>query len=130
MNIFAQPNSWADRKLLAIKAAGQSKTKPFVFMTSCVDALGPDVNEMCDNAQEITLRTLRRYCDTLTFEKELDYHRDSRQGLVLIKDWGVRYWKSTYQGCPCYYIDHSGIEYIWVDKKLWQPKIVKPDLEV
>ena len=36
-----------------------------------------------------------------------------RGGLRLKDDWHVGYFKSTYDGKPCYYIDHSRIEYIF-----------------
>ena len=119
MNKLIPPPGWAGQTLNNLKARGQSKDKEYVFLTSCIDAEGEDINAMADSAGEVTLRTLRKYCDTLEFEQELGYHRHRHGGLILKNDWHVSYWKGTYRGCPCYYIDHSRIEYIWVKRSAW-----------
>jgi hypothetical protein len=127
MNKFTPPESWADRKLASLKARGQSKDREYVFLTSCISARGEDIDAMTDGASDIetTYAEMAKHCDLSRFEAELGYGEDT--GLELKNDWHVSYWKSTYRGCPCYYLDHSRIEYIWVKTADW-PLSMKREL--
>lgn len=85
----------------------------FVFITDCVHSDGPSINAMVDEAREVTLRTFRKRCDTLDWERLLGYERAGRGGLPLSRDWHVAYYKSRYRGMPCYYAVWSAIEHIF-----------------
>ena len=59
-----------------------------------------------------------------------DYDWSSRpRDLTMKNDYAVSYYRSTFDGKPCYYIKHSGIEYVFCDTdfepKLFQPKSFK-----
>ncbi len=88
--------------------------KLFKYETCCVNAKGKDIQVMVEQNRDITYRTFFKYVsldDVLeVFE---GYVKDSRKGLTLKNDWAVSYSKSLYQGRPCYYINHSMIEYIF-----------------
>ena len=72
---------------------------------------------MVDQAVEVSYGTVLRHCtDLLQWAGEMGYDRRSNQGLTLKNDWHVSYHKSRYQGYRCYYVCHSGIEYIWVEE--------------
>lgn len=79
---------------------------------------------MTENAQTVTWETFRRHVpihevmgcfpyysyrgednNPVTKEQTIGYH--------IKDDWAVGFWRSEYRGKPCYYITHSGIEYIW-----------------
>jgi len=77
------------------------------FITSCVEARGSDINEMTEQAIDVSYRTMLRHCDGL-----LERRKD--QGLTLAEDWHVSYCRSKYRGKRCYYVVHSSIEYIWI----------------
>jgi len=44
---------------------------------------------------------------------EVEAYQAQRADLKLRDDWAVHFHKSTYEGRPCYYMDHSRIEYIF-----------------
>lgn len=81
----------------------------YTYLTCCVNAEGEKINDMVDKAQEVTLRTMKKRCDITELEEHLGYGKHFR----LNKDWHVRYYKSTYDGKKCYFMDHSCIEYIF-----------------
>lgn len=86
----------------------------FVFETTCVASTAELINAMTEKAKQVTYRTMLKHCpDLLEFAEGLGYGRRSPD-LTLKKDWGVSFWKSTYDGRPCYYFCWSMIEHIWV----------------
>jgi hypothetical protein len=83
------------------------------FHTNCICANGNSINEMKDNARNITYRTFLSHVDTENFkeiEKNLGYDRYLR----LKNDWHVSFHKSKYRSKPCVYFSWSGIEYIFI----------------
>lgn len=87
------------------------------YLTCCVGLAMRDVgalNAMTEAAQEVTLATFRRRCDTRAWEAHMGYER-SRHGLALSRDWHVTYHRSQWKGRRCYYARHSAIEYIFCD---------------
>ena len=96
-----------------------TRGKPFQFETCCVNAKGDDIYEMVERSRNITYRTFFKHIlldEVLSIFAGIGYARDSRSGLTLKRDWGVFYAKSRYQGRPCYYLSHSGIEYVFVER--------------
>lgn len=91
-------------------------TKAYEYHTSCVHSQGDWINDMVDQAEEVTLQTVRRHCVGVEdWAGSMKYDTGGeRGGLRLKDDWHVTYHKSQYRGLPCYYIQHSGIEHIWV----------------
>ena len=87
------------------------------YLTCCVNSTAKLIDDMTDQAREITYRTARRNISRKAFtdfEKWMTYDTGGeRGGLRLKDDWHVTYHKSRYKGIPCYYIQHSGIEYIF-----------------
>ena len=87
------------------------------YYTNCVSSTARLINDMRDTARDVTYRTVLRHCHGLLgWAKEMGYELRSNQGLTLKDDWHVSYHKSTYAGLPCYYVRHSAIEYIWVNR--------------
>ena len=43
----------------------------------------------------------------------MGYATGNQTGLRLVDDYAVHFYRSRYNGVPCYYIDHSSIEHIW-----------------
>jgi hypothetical protein len=83
--------------------------KPFKLFTTCVQSTARLIDEMVDNAQEVTYSTVAKHCD-LSYFTEM-YHGCPE--LSLATDYAVSFYKSTYQGKPCYYVDHSCIEHVY-----------------
>lgn len=91
--------------------------KRYRFETTCVTARGKDILRMRELAETVTYRTFLSHCfDVLPYARGLGYARAVHQGsgITLKRDWHVDYYRSLYQGRPCYYLVHSGIEHIWV----------------
>jgi hypothetical protein len=87
----------------------------FVYYMSCIDANGEAIQQMQDEATDVSLFTIRKHCEGVRdWERSMQYESDKRNGLTLREDWHVGYGKSRYRGVPCYFIQHSRIEYIWV----------------
>jgi hypothetical protein len=96
----------------------KKKKDSYSFYNNCVGWDSSDMDgltEVIDNAQEVTLKTFLQY---VTMEKILElfpfYAKTKAQGLTLANDWAVRFFRSTYRGKKCYYIQHSAIEYVFL----------------
>ena len=91
--------------------------RPYQYLTCCVNSTGPKIHAMVDAAREVTLRTLRRHVSTEELKGVFGFYTwGVGPGLHLKNDWAVSYHKSTYDGQPCYYVDHSSIEYIFTQE--------------
>lgn len=91
--------------------------KPYVYLTCCVDSTADKITDMVNAAVDVTYNTFRRRCDPQTCDVLRHYERDSRKGLTLKNDSMVTYHASYYAGVPCYFVQHSRIEFIWVRRE-------------
>jgi len=88
----------------------------------CVEAPAEPLTEMIDNAREITLRTFRKHVDRASFldlQRQLGYSTGSQKGLHISRDYHVRFYVSKYKGQPCYYINWSAIEHVFMAERGW-----------
>ena len=118
-------NNWAERQLALLKAEPQSKTHTYLFLTSCVETSSQETNDMRDQAEEVTYEEMASACDLTGFKKVFGYGPEADDACELENDLHVSYWRSSYRGCPCYYLSHSSIEYIWVDQYAWVPEVIR-----
>jgi hypothetical protein len=89
--------------------------RKFQYLTNCVGSDGPSITAMQEQSREVTRKTFQRHVEGLSeIEQRFGYFQHPSQGLTMKNDWHVRYYKSVYRGRPCYYFDHSRIEYIFV----------------
>lgn len=92
----------------------------YQFITNCVSANGDDINEMCDMAssRELTGPYFMKQLGAggngyaIAAANMIGYESVKQ----LLDDWHVRFHSSHYQGLPCLYIVHSGIEYVYLDQ--------------
>jgi hypothetical protein len=90
------------------------------YLTSCVNlsrADVPDLHAMIDSARAVTYGTFRKNVGAEEMDdwaSGMGYAVGSGRGLRLGGDWHVRFCKSKWKGRKCYYIVHSGTEYIWI----------------
>lgn len=89
------------------------------FHISCVHANGDDIHSMVERGRDISHTTFKRRCEWEPIAQALGYAtgkptRQNRDLLRLENDWCVRFYKSLYQGEPCYYMVHSAIEYVFI----------------
>lgn len=99
----------------------------YEYVGCCVDLKGRDISEMCDGATEVSYKTIRKRLGKalMKFAASMGYETrpgGSRRGIFLSNDCYVRYYKSRYKGKPCYYIDHSRVEYVFIKKQTKKEK--------
>jgi len=90
----------------------------YYFVTDCVSAKGDDITEMVDEAEDVTWEEFNRHVSNdeirLVMGDFYDYDdQDNNAGLKFQDDPYVSFHKSVYRGRPCYYFDHSAIEYVF-----------------
>lgn len=90
----------------------------FQLVTTCVQVPPEEVHhlfEMMERARPVSISTFRRHTDWRPVAKSLGYavgrHSD---GIRMEKDYHLGFYRSTWKGKPCYYMDHSRIEHVFV----------------
>jgi hypothetical protein len=100
--------------------------KSFHYLYNCVNSNdGEGISGMVEIAKQITWKTflrnipieeVRQIFPTYSYRGET--HNSITGELTapfhIKDDWAVSFHSSTYRGRRCYYIQHSGIEYIWI----------------
>lgn len=120
------PNSWADRKAAELITSVKPDGEKFVYIGCCMNMKGEDVQDMIDsdkwedkNTEEqkaLMLKEIKERCsNVMEWAKTMGYVENSEDGLTLENDWSLSYGKGYIKGVLCYWIDHSRIEYVWVD---------------
>jgi len=89
----------------------------FEYTTSCVESTGPAINGMTAAAREVSFRTFAARCNWRPWAKSVGYSIGAEPGLKLKDDFLPAYFKSTYQGKPCYYVVWSAIECIFTARR-------------
>lgn len=81
------------------------------YETCCVESTGKLITDMVERAREIKIATFKRNCDWRPLAERLGYIQGSLPRLE--DDYHVRFFKSRFDGRPCYYMVHSAIEYVF-----------------
>lgn len=89
----------------------------YQFATTCINAHGPDIENMKDNARQITYRTFVRHVPLPNVKAALEQAGLFTSKPPLREDHHVRFYKGKYQGKPCVFLDHSSIEFVWTQKE-------------
>jgi hypothetical protein len=125
-NLMKIPNSWADRKAVELIVAVEPEEDKFVYMGCCMNMEGATVQSMVDsdkwenkNTEEnraLELKEIKEKCsNVMAWARTMGYVENPEEGLTLENDWSLSYGKGDINGVWCYWIDHSRIEYVWVD---------------
>ncbi len=94
------------------------ETQKYIFHTNCVNSTAEWIDDMVDVSKDVSYKEFVKNCvidwdaSPYTVYNTPDGSRD--EGLELEKDWSVSWNKSYYRGVPCYYMDHSRIEWIYI----------------
>jgi len=88
------------------------------YVGNCTDGTTePHLEDMMDKAKQITFRTFAKAVGLDSIRAIFgDYQWGRGKDLRMKNDPYVTYYRSVYNGKPCYYVRHSGIEYIFVDE--------------
>lgn len=89
------------------------------YIGCCVDLEDYDIIDMLedDSNTEITYDQFMTYIDKneiIELFPQYDWS-SSPKSLTLKKDWSVKFYKSFYRDLPCVYMDHSAIEYVFIE---------------
>ena len=86
------------------------------FVGNCVGRhTEPFLEDMMDNAVEVSYRTLVNAVGLDEIKELFPDYAWGQRGLQLRDDANVAYFRSVYDGKKCYYVQHSRIEYIFVE---------------
>lgn len=73
----------------------------------------PDLHAMTEAARSVSFATFAKHCDWQDVARALGYAIGAERGLHMKADYCVSWYRSTWRGKPCYYMDHSRIEHIF-----------------
>lgn len=85
------------------------------------------LEELVNNTRDITYGTLRKRCVQLDYWAELMGYDGQ---LRLPDDYHVGFHKSRYDGQVAYYVQHSGIEHIWLPRKYVECQKNKLEMQI
>lgn len=89
----------------------------YAWLQTCVGADYWEIHKMQDAAVEIDYDTVVEAVGLEELKRFFpDYGWDGGGDLRLQDDWHVSYRRSVYRGYSCVYVEHSGIEYIWIEE--------------
>lgn len=66
---------------------------------------------------EVSAETFFRHVSLKDVSRMLGYAYGCEHGLHLKNDYAVRYYRSRWQGAPCYHMDWSAIDHIFADPR-------------
>jgi len=94
------------------------------YYTCCVNWPREDVPALCDmieRGRHISRRTFLKHVDRndrIELERAFGYAPHcSDSALTIARDWAVSYERSTLHGQTVYFLNHSGIEYVFAEQK-------------
>lgn len=96
-----------------------TRARSFTYWKSCAQVTPSEVaslDRMTQIGTQVTYRTFRRHVVGHSLDLWALSHRylkDPRHGLTLKRDWHVAYFRSAWEGVPCYYLVWSAYEMIW-----------------
>ena len=89
------------------------------YLICCVESTAELIHSLCDSAEEIEFEEFAKNCEELqewAISKGYEGLRTGdSEGLNLQDDWHVTYNRGLYDGESCYFLQWSGIEFIWTD---------------
>ena len=88
----------------------------YTYETSCVNSTAEAISKMIERAQIISYDTFARKVDIRDLMRLFPFCTwgpGKKNGLRLKDDWSISCYRSVFLGRPCYYIDHSSVEYVF-----------------
>lgn len=90
----------------------------FAYLGCCIYLDRDSVGVMVEDAIDLTSRVFRERIGEENYAKlsnHLGYSFVDEGVLTLASDWHVSFHRSQYESQPCYYCNHSAIEYVFVE---------------
>jgi len=94
--------------------AGARFAGRYEYVTSCIGSCYEDMRDLLDasDTEHVSRSTFARAVGLEAWRQlkdDLGYDRD----FPISRDWHVDYMRGFYRGVACYFLRHSGIEYIY-----------------
>ena len=86
----------------------------YEYLTCCVHSTAESIVNMVEQAVKITFEEFASFVEPSSFKRFLD-NLGYDTHLKIENDWGVRFYRSVFDNQKCVYIDHSAIEYVFVE---------------
>lgn len=93
--------------------------RSFHYLTNCTESSGSKIRAMTDSARQITYETFIQHVPVSELKELFPWYTwdGVDGGLYLKNDYAASFWKGTYDGKPCYYVEQSCIEYVFTEVK-------------
>jgi hypothetical protein len=112
---------WLRRFAPSVKSVPKTNGR-YLYVHSCVESSQEDIHALKRSEKKVSLGTFRKAIGLEAWHelvKNLGYRRG---GVSIAKDWAVDFCRGVYRGVPCFFLRHSGIEYIFTkDGKMESP---------
>jgi hypothetical protein len=97
-------------------------TDKFKLAIRCVDAPQNEVehlNDLYNYDREITFKTFAKHVDWKPIAEQMGYvtTKGKQEGLRLVHDYCVKFYKSVWKGTPCYHMDHSSVDFVFLKQE-------------
>lgn len=111
-------------------------SKPYVYLLSCPDVPwwpidvyhGELIDQLQESSSPVRYETMKQHCEGLDEWLLWIGIVDTTRGLAKLFreiDW-IDFRKGVYDGMPCYFVDWSAIEFIWVRKDVLKKRRIVP----
>lgn len=113
--------SESQRELVVFDPAVVRSVRPHLtyrYETCCVESMAELIDALTDDdvAVELDHDEFAAAVEGLDeWAVSKGYDLDPEEGLTLAQDWHVSYYQSVYDGRPCFFLQWSGIEFIWTE---------------
>jgi hypothetical protein len=92
--------------------------KAFDLTVRCVDVPSHQVHKLealYDRDRPIQFRTFARHVYWQQLARQMGYVIGASCGLRLSRDYHVRFYRSRWEGKPCYHMVHSAIDFVFTE---------------
>ena len=91
--------------------------KRYRYEVDCIHVQNAEsIGKMVDQGKQVTYQTFIKNVSVNEIAEMFPYYEwgpGAKAGLRIKDDFAVSYYKSSYEGAPCYYMEHSAIEYVF-----------------
>lgn len=92
----------------------------FRLSVRCIDVHAvADLDDLYDHDRKISFKTFCRHVDWKEVASRMGYivTPGVRAGIRLSRDPCVRFYRSVWQGKPCYHMDHSAVDFVFLQQQ-------------
>ena len=88
--------------------------REYLFLGTCAYLNGDDIIDMVDSAEEVQYQEFLDEVGLDEAKRGLSETLGDMVNTHKINGYGTSFWKSSFRGKPCYYVDNSAIEHVFI----------------